>query len=102
MDLHPNHSTTWRCNAAIAAFADGIFDAGWDFAPTTSRNEATTGHDGLFAVALEHVEAYVEVFRPLCLRYNAASGRTLDLPFLNIGVAKGLENDRVLLCSRAP
>jgi DNA helicase II / ATP-dependent DNA helicase PcrA len=92
-----HHSTTWRCNSAIATFADRIFDASWDFTPTTSRNETTTGHDGLFAVAPEHAEAYVQMFRPLCLRYSAASGRGLDLPLTNIAMAKGLENDRLLL-----
>jgi DNA helicase II / ATP-dependent DNA helicase PcrA len=92
-----HRSTTWRCNAHIAAFADSIFDAEWGFAPTSSLNASTTGHDGVFAVAMEHADAYCSEFEPLCLRWNAASGRDLDLPFMNIGVAKGLEHERVLI-----
>jgi hypothetical protein len=96
------HSTTWRCNAAVAAFADSIFDADWGFARTTSRNNATTVHDGIFAVDYEHAAAYVDTFRPLCLRHSAASARSLDLPFVNIRMAKGLENDRVLVALTQP
>lgn len=90
-------STTWRCNAAIAAFADRIFDETWGFEATVSANEAVTEHDGVFAVDPADAMAYFARFQPLCLRYSASSGSTLELPFLNIGVAKGLERDRVLI-----
>jgi len=96
------HSTTWRCNAAIAGFADGIFDPDWGFGAITSHNQAKTGHDGLFALDYEHAAAYVSKFRPLCLRHSAASARSLDLPFVNIRMAKGLEHDRVLLALTGP
>jgi superfamily I DNA/RNA helicase len=92
-----HRSTTWRCNAAIAAFADEIFDAGWDFPKTLSRNDAATRHDGVFAVGIDNAQAYLDTYQPLCLRYSAAVGRDLDLPFMNIGIAKGLEVDRVLV-----
>ncbi|HYJ09625.1 MAG TPA: hypothetical protein VEX18_11465, partial [Polyangiaceae bacterium] len=95
--LLEQRSTTWRCNALIAAFADTIFAADWGFAPTLSLNDQVTGHDGLFAVATEHAQAYVTMFSPLCLRYNAAAGGALNLPFTNIRLAKGCEAERVLL-----
>jgi DNA helicase II / ATP-dependent DNA helicase PcrA len=90
-------STTWRSNQVIADFADGIFGASWGFGRTMSRNAIVTGHDGVFALAPEHVAAYMARYKPLCLRTRAGSAAALDLPFMNIGVAKGLSVDRVLI-----
>jgi DNA helicase-2/ATP-dependent DNA helicase PcrA len=89
--------TTWRSNQLIADFADTVFDDSWGFQKTISMNEVVTGHDGMFAVATEHVAAYVARFNPLCLRHSAACMKELDLPFMNIGVAKGMGVDRVLI-----
>ena len=36
-------------------------------------------------------------YGPLCVRYNANCCRSLDLPFMNIGIAKGLSVPRVLI-----
>lgn len=89
--------TTWRCNQAIADLADAIFDQSWGFHPTVSRNTVITGHDGIFAVEPQHAKVYAQRFTPLCLRHSAASARDVDLPFMNIGLAKGLESERVLI-----
>lgn len=96
-----HQSTTWRSNESIANFADTIFDNSWGFPPTTSVNTRSTGHDGVFAVATRHVYDYVELFKPLCLRYSEGCARDLYLPFMNIGVAKGMEVDRVLIAPTA-
>ncbi len=90
-------SETWRCNQEIADFADRIFDASWGFPPTDSHNARRTGHDGVFVVARTDVPEYVEAFEPLCLRHSAGSGRGIDLPFVNIAVAKGMDVERVLI-----
>jgi superfamily I DNA/RNA helicase len=92
---------TWRCAPEIAALADSIFGAAWGFAKTSSRNARRTGHDGLFVVATEHVLAYIEAHNPLILRRSANSARDLDLDFINIGIAKGLEAERVLIAPTA-
>jgi DNA helicase-2/ATP-dependent DNA helicase PcrA len=94
-------TTTWRCNQAIATLADSIFGPDWGFEPTISANEVASGHDGLFAVTPDHAAAYVEAYGPLCLRRNASSARTLALPFVNIGMAKGLEREHVLIAPTA-
>jgi DNA helicase II / ATP-dependent DNA helicase PcrA len=96
-----HESTTWRSNQIIADFADTIFDQTWGFDKTVSQNTAVTGHDGVFAVAPEYVSAYVARYRPLCLRYNAGCAKTLDLPFMNIGMAKGMSVERVLIAPTA-
>lgn len=92
-----HEATTWRSNQAIADFADSIFDAGWGFEKTTSVNTEVTGHDGLFAIRTEDVDAYMKAFRPMCLRYSANSARHLDLPFTTFRMSKGRAVDRVLI-----
>lgn len=90
-------SETWRCNQEIANFADRIFDASCGFPPTESHNAKRTGHDGVFVVARADAAEYVEVFESLCLRHNAGSARNVDLPFMNITLAKGMDVKRVLI-----
>lgn len=88
---------TWRSNQTIADFADSIFDATWEFPRTESLNDQETGHDGVFTVAVADASAYVATFDPLCLRHSAAIAKAIDLPFINIGIAKGLDVERVLV-----
>jgi DNA helicase-2/ATP-dependent DNA helicase PcrA len=88
---------TWRSNQTIADFADSIFDAAWGFPRTESLNHTETGHDGVFTVAATDAAAYVATFQPLCLRHSAAVAREVDLPFTNIGIAKGMDVERVLI-----
>lgn len=88
---------TWRCNQAIANFADSIFGSDWGFPATESMNTGVTGHDGVFAVAKHNVEAYVREYRPLCLRHSSAIAADLSLPFVTIGDCKGRGVQRVLI-----
>ncbi len=92
-----HESRTWRCNQSIAHFADSIFDETWGFPKTVSCNEVLTDHDGLFAVAAVDASAYLDVCGPLCLRYSAAIAKGVELPFINIGIAKGMDVERVLI-----
>ncbi len=92
-----HESRTWRSNQVIADFADRIFGTSWGFAATASQRSGATEHDGVFAVATEHAMAYFEQFEPLCLRHNSASGNAVELPYMNIGIAKGMDVDRVLV-----
>lgn len=92
-----DNAITWRCHPTIAAFSDTIFDSSWAFPPTESRNTAVTGHDGVFLLHPDDVDAYVARFRPLCLRDSANSGRAYDLDYMNFRLAKGLTCERVLI-----
>jgi hypothetical protein len=65
-------------------------------------NEERTDHDGVFVVRPAHVNSYMEHYRPMCLRHNASSARSLDLPFINFGIAKGRSADRVLIAPTGP
>lgn len=90
-------ATTWRCHPDIAAFSDTIFDFSWSFPRTESRNETVTGHDGVFLVRHKHLNEYIAQYRPQCLRSSANSGKAFDLDYLNFGLAKGMEYERVLI-----
>jgi hypothetical protein len=94
--------TTWRCHPVVAKFSDSIFDPSWEFPETRSKNEAVTGHDGVFLVATKNVTEYVRSFQPQCLRYNALAGRAFDLDYLNFKVSKGVTFERVLIVPTGP
>ncbi|NMY76987.1 UvrD-helicase domain-containing protein [Pseudomonas sp. WS 5071] len=95
-------NTTWRCSPGIARFSDTIFNPAWGFPETESLNETTTDHDGVFLLAKCHVLAYVERFRPQCLRVNVRSGAEFDLNYINFKVAKGATYERVLIIATGP
>lgn len=86
---------THRCNQAIADFADTLFP---DIAPTTSRNQDITGHDGIFVIPTSAVEEYVKRFQPQVLRYDRRTRcGSLDENARNFGECKGLTFNRVLI-----
>jgi DNA helicase-2/ATP-dependent DNA helicase PcrA len=93
-----HRSTTWRCRPEIAAFADSLFNSTWGFPPTVSLNGTVSGHDGVFLVRPEDVEAYIARFEPQNLRWGSGSWKSHDhLTFLNFGASKGLTRKRVLI-----
>ncbi|MFG0460257.1 UvrD-helicase domain-containing protein [Pseudomonas sp. yb_1] len=95
-------NTTWRCSPGIARFSDTIFNPAWGFPETESLNEVRTDHDGVFLLANRNVLAYVERFRPQCLRVNVRSGTAFDLNYINFKVAKGATYERVLIIATGP
>jgi DNA helicase II / ATP-dependent DNA helicase PcrA len=101
--LQIKHSVfTWRCQSQIAAFSDTIFDSSWEFPATQSKNDAVTDHDGVYLVSTEHANAYVEKYKPQCLRHSVSSGKNFDFDFLNFKVSKGMTYERVLIIPTAP
>lgn len=94
--------TTWRCHPHVAKFSDSIFDPSWKFPETQSKNETVTDHDGVFLVSAKHATQYVQRFKPQCLRYNVAAGKSFDFDYLNFKVSKGMTYERVLIVPTAP
>jgi len=88
---------TWRCRPEIAAFADSLFADSHGFERTVSRNDKETVHDGVFLVRREHLDAYIDEYRPLFLRYSAAVAKDAPYDFMNIGQSKGMTTSRVLI-----
>jgi superfamily I DNA/RNA helicase len=93
---------TWRCHPHIATFSDTIFDPSWTFPATVSMNDTITDHDGVYLVASKHVEEYVSLYQPQCLRYNVKSGNEFNFDFMNFKVSKGMTFERVLIVPTAP
>jgi DNA helicase-2/ATP-dependent DNA helicase PcrA len=84
---------TYRCHQAIADLADAFFP---QEPRTVSRNEATTGHDGVFAIQSTSLHDYVNRYRPQVLRLNKLTSCE-GYEAMNYGESKGLTFDRVLI-----
>ena len=96
-----HNATTWRCHPKIAEFSDTIFDAKWDFPRTSSVNQETTAHDGVYLLHPDDIAAYCVCYGPQCLRDTANSGKQFELDYMNFRVAKGLMWERVLIVPTA-
>lgn len=89
--------TTYRCNQAIAEFSDTIFDPTLGYQATESASPESHPHSGIFTVSEARATQYQATYDALCLRHSVSSGRALQLPFLNFGVAKGRTAPHVLI-----
>lgn len=90
-------STTWRSVQEVASFSDMIFDPALGFPATTSAQFKTSEHDGVFAVAPEHVDAYIQQYSPACLRQLVTTLVPTNVVASNFGVSKGLTHERVMI-----
>jgi len=82
-----------RCIQPICDFADQFHP---DAPSTESKNDTVTGHDGVFAVRISDVIAYIARFNPQVLRYSAASKNLPGKP-INFGNSKGMTFERTLI-----
>jgi hypothetical protein len=90
-------SNTWRSIQPIADFADSLFDPDLGFEATTSKQTASSAHDGVFAIAPNHVGAYVSEYWPVCLRERRTTQVPNGISATNFGISKGLTHERVLI-----
>lgn len=95
-------NATWRSTQLIADLADSVIDKSLGFPATESRAEASTGHAGIFTVAVADAEHYASYYDALCLRSRADTGNRCALPYMNIGNAKGIEATHVLIWPTGP
>ncbi|WP_371652871.1 MULTISPECIES: UvrD-helicase domain-containing protein [unclassified Streptomyces] len=93
-----HRAESYRCNQAICDFADALFP---ELPRTTSKNTDITGHDGVFTITPAEVEAYVEQYEPVVLRWDKRTN-TQDLTAMNFGQSKGCTFDRVLIFPTQP
>jgi DNA helicase-2/ATP-dependent DNA helicase PcrA len=92
------NNISYRCNQAICDFADSIYP---ELNKTTSKNDQTTEHDGIFQIHRADVEDYVAKHQPMVLRYDKRAN-TEGLVAMNIGISKGNTFDRVLIFPTGP
>jgi hypothetical protein len=101
--LEIEHSTvTWRSVQSVASFSDTIFDSSLGFSATSSKQTATSAHDGVFALAPAHVAKYLDTYRPMCLRYSKNTKTPDGVQVSTFGLSKGLTHQRVLIFPTAP
>ena len=91
-------SGTHRCNGAICEYVNTLWP-GMD--PMRPIRNDKTDHDGVFLVAENAVDEYIQRFRPQVLRYDKRA-KTYGCEALNFGLAKGLQFERVLIVPTEP
>jgi DNA helicase II / ATP-dependent DNA helicase PcrA len=89
----------YRCNQVICDFADAIYP---DMPTTKSIDVIQTGHDGIFLIAWDKVERYIDEHQPITILRHDKNVNTKGLPAMNIGVAKGKTFDRVVIFPTKP
>jgi DNA helicase-2/ATP-dependent DNA helicase PcrA len=87
-----------RCVQPICDFVDRLHP---QMPKTTSLNSAVTGHDGVFAVLEQDIEAYMKAFEPQTLRYDRKTKNVPGEP-INYGASKGLTFERTLIFPNGP
>ena len=87
-----------RCVQQICTFSDKLFPG---FLATNSKNHTVSGHDGVFLVHPNDIEAYYEQYKPQVLREKRTSN-TRNLSAMNMGNSKGMTFNRVLIFPTSP
>lgn len=88
-----------RCFESICNLSNKLYPA---LPQATSGNNTITGHDGVFALPVEHVSEYLNRFTPIQLRDSVKTPVSDDFEVLNFGKSKGLTLDRVVIYPSTP
>lgn len=89
-----------RCFESICNFSNKLYPA---LPQATSGNSKITGHDGVFALPVEHVNEYLSKFNnSIQLRDSIKTPVSDDFEVLNFGKSKGLGIDRVVIYPSVP
>jgi superfamily I DNA/RNA helicase len=83
-----------RCIKPICELSNKLFPT---MQQTTSGNNNTTDHDGIFFVKKQDVEEYLHQYQPLQLRNSKRTTVNENYRVMNFGESKGLSCDRVLI-----
>lgn len=92
-------TTNYRCNNSICELSNKLFT---DMPATTSGNNETTNHDGVFLVRASEVNEYLSRYTPTQLRDNVKTEVNQEYSVMNFGESKGLSFDRVLIYPTKP
>ena len=92
-------TTNYRCNELICNLSNKLFT---DLPPTTSGNNVTTTHDGVFLVRETDIDEYLKTYSPVQLRENVKTEVNSNYRVMNFGESKGLSFDRVLIYPTNP
>ena len=92
-------TTNYRCNKAICDLSNKLFS---NFPETSSGNNITTEHSGVFFIREQDVEEYLQRFEPIQLRDSRKTAVNQNYKVMNFGESKGLSFDRVLIYPTQP
>jgi len=89
----------YRCINPICELSNKLFPT---MQQTTSGNNETTDHNGIFFVKKQDVEKYLHQYQPLQLRDSKRTNVNEKYRVMNFGESKGLSFDRVLIYPTDP
>lgn len=88
--LNINH----RCSKSISSLSDKLYP---EYPSVRCDNEDSKNHGGIFLVNKDRVNDYLREFNPMQLQYNISAKTNSNYSVMNIGKAKGLKFNRVLI-----
>ncbi|MDR2652239.1 MAG: UvrD-helicase domain-containing protein [Prevotellaceae bacterium] len=89
----------YRCNQSICDFSDKLYP---NLPKTTSQNNTSTEHDGIFLIKQQDIDAYFNQYEPIQLRDSKKTTINEEYSVMNFGESKGLSFDRVLIYPTNP
>lgn len=89
----------YRCKNEICTLSNRLFP---EYSQTSSGNNNTTEHDGVYFVKPSDVGSYLEKFQPIQLRDSSRTKVNEAFNVMNFGESKGLSFNRVLIYPTKP
>lgn len=85
---------SYRNNQSICSYSSQLYE---EYGETGTKQFEVTGHDGVYLVRPNDVDAYLEEFKPIQLREKRTVKVNDGYSAINMGESKGLTYDRVLI-----
>lgn len=85
---------SYRNNQGICSYSSQLYE---EYGKTGTKQFEVIGHDGVFLVRPDDIDAYLERFKPMQLREKRTVKANDGYAVINMGEAKGLTYDRVLI-----
>ena len=87
-------NNSYRNNKAICSYSSSLYA---EYGEVKTKQFDITGHDGIFLVKPEDINIYLETYKPIQLRDKRTVKVNNEYDVINMGEAKGLTFDRVLI-----
>jgi DNA helicase II / ATP-dependent DNA helicase PcrA len=90
---------TYRNNEIICSFALKLYP---EFNPCTSKQVEDSYHKGIYFIRKADLNKYLQIYKPIQLRYSKKTKIDNTYSVMNFGESKGLGFDRVLIYPTKP
>lgn len=94
---------SYRCKQSICDLSDSLFPNIDE--KTTSLNDRTCEHEGIYVVSEEKFDQYVRTYNPVVLRWSVSSkmpATSYPVEVRNIGLSKGATYDHIIILCTEP